>query len=143
MIDESAMAAAAKELFDEWARVAGEGVREKIDEIFESAAFCSGPVYLAMDVGAGKDLVALRMVDMERDAKIIMAEADEMMIEHLGAAARALDEASLPTGKHMAVLPGGEILEMEVPPETAETGGRQSGDRNWMNLQPRYGRRRR
>lgn len=92
--------------------------------------------------GPGKavDLLEIRRAQLERDAKVIMVVAEEKMIEHMEAAARALDQATLPAGKHMAVLPGGEILEIEVPPETAETGARQSGDRNWVNLQPRYGR---
>lgn len=95
--------------------------------------------------GPGKavDPLEIRRTQLERDAKVIMVAAEEKMIEHMEAAARALDQATLPAGKHMVVVPGGEILEIEVPRGIAKTGGRQSGDSNWMNLQPRYGRGRR
>lgn len=95
--------------------------------------------------GKTADLLEIRRAQLERDAKVIIVAAEEKMIAQLEDAARALDQASLPSGKHMVVVPGGEILEIDVPPEIAkaEAAGRQSGDRNWMSLRPRYGRGRR
>lgn len=89
------------------------------------------------------DLLEARLGQLERDAKVIVLAAEEKMIEHLSAAAHALNEAPLPAGKHMVVVPGGEILDIEVKSEITKTGGRRSGERNWVNLQPRYGRGRR